>query len=171
MKYLLFVFTICISSGIIAQEDQPLENNRLNYDINYDEDEEIEDVIYEEAEEDYEVDQAFYIVEEMPVFPECIEVPREERESCTQEKMLNFIQQNIVYPDLAKENGFQGRVFVQFVINKEGEVEDVDVLKGIYKSLDDEAVRVVNSLPKFQPGKQRGKLVKVKYTVPIKFSL
>ena len=72
---------------------------------------------------------------------------------------------------IAQENGITGRVYLNFVVNKLGEIENVKVMRGVDPSLDKEAVRVINKMPKWKPGKQRGKAVKVSYTVPINFQL
>jgi len=85
--------------------------------------------------------------------------------------LLSFIGNNTKFPEVAKENGIQGRVFVGFVIDKEGKVTDVEILRGVDPALDKEAIRVVKSMPSWKPGKQRGKSVKVRYQVPINFKL
>jgi protein TonB len=137
--------------------------------------EEIEETIIEETEsdEDLEVieeeeettDEIFMVVEDMPRFEGCSD------ETCTQTKIMQFIARKTNYPPIAKENNITGRVFVSFVVDKTGSVTNVKILRGVDKYLDAEAVRVVKSLPKFRPGKQRGKPVKVQYNVPISFRL
>jgi protein TonB len=138
-------------------------------------DEEIEEVEIEdtESDEDLEVieeeeettDEIFMVVEDMPRFEGCSD------ETCTQTKIMQFIAKKTKYPPIAKENNITGRVFVSFVVDKSGKVTNVKILRGVDKYLDAEAVRVVSSLPKFKPGKQRGKPVKVQYNVPISFKL
>ena len=81
------------------------------------------------------------------------------------------MNKNLTYPDIAKENGIQGRVTLQFTVNTDGSVKDVKVLRGVDPSLDKEAVRVVSSSPKWSPGKQRDRAVKVTYTFPVIFQL
>ena len=81
------------------------------------------------------------------------------------------MQIKVRYPQIAKEYGIEGRVFVTFVIDKKGKVKDVEIIKGVDPNLDKEAKRVIESLPKFTPGKQRGKAVRVQFTVPISFKL
>ena len=81
------------------------------------------------------------------------------------------IAKSIKYPVIAQENGIQGRVVCTFVVNKDGSVVDAEVLRGVDPSLDKEALRVIGTMPKWKPGKQRGKPVRVKYTVPITFRL
>lgn len=82
-----------------------------------------------------------------------------------------YLQKNLRYPDAARENGIDGRVVVQYVINEDGSVSDVTLVKGIGGGCDEEAVRVVKTMPKWKPGKQNGKPVKVLFTLPIKFVL
>ena len=116
-----------------------------------------EDVIIEIIEEEEE--EAFMIVEQMPEFPG------------GELGLVKFIQNNVKYPALAKEYNITGRVYVSFVVDKSGQVTKVKLVRGVDKNLDAEALRVVKSLPKYKPGKQRGKAVRVMYTIPITFSL
>ncbi len=83
----------------------------------------------------------------------------------------DWVYSELVYPEIAKENGISGRVTLTFIINKDGSVSDVRILRGVDSSLDKEAIRVVSSSPKWKPGKQRGKPVKVRYDFPIIFQL
>jgi len=82
-----------------------------------------------------------------------------------------WVNQRLVYPEIAKENGVQGKVMLQFTVNADGTVSNVKVLRGVDPSLDKEAVRVVSSSPKWKPGKQRDRAVKVTYTFPVIFQL
>ena len=113
----------------------------------------------EVEEEEVEEQQIFQVVEEMPEFPggmaEC----------------MKFLGKNIKYPTISQENGVQGRVIVQFVVNRDGSIVDPVVVRGVDPYLDKEALRVIASMPKWKPGKQRGKEVRVKYTVPVTFRL
>ena len=86
-------------------------------------------------------------------------------------KLLEYIQKNLEYPEAARENEIQGRVFVGFIVEEDGSVSNVKILRGIGYGCDEEAIRLVNSLPKFKPGKQRGKPIRVYYTLPIVFKL
>ena len=104
-------------------------------------------------------DQVFVVVEQMPVFPGGEQALRE------------LIGKEIIYPEDALKAGTQGKVFVTFVVNKEGKVINPKIARGVNPSLDKEALRVVGILPKWIPGKQRGKNVDVEYTVPINFAL
>ena len=105
-------------------------------------------------------EEVFIIVEDMPQFMEG-----------DQNAFRKWIQQNLRYPEIAAENGISGRVFVQFAVNTKGKVVDARVIRGVDPALDKEALRVVNSSPKWQPGKQRGKPVKVQFTFPVVFVL
>lgn len=84
---------------------------------------------------------------------------------------IQFLQENIVYPQMARESGIQGTVYVTFVVERNGVVTDVRVLRGIGGGCDEEAVRVIKAMPKWNPGKQRGKPVRVQFNMPIKFTL
>ncbi len=88
-----------------------------------------------------------------------------------EQKMFEFLGNNLVYPKEAKEAGIEGQVFVEFYIEKDGSVTDGKVLKGIGYGCDEEALRVIGIMPKWQPGMQRGKAVRVRYTMPINFKL
>lgn len=110
-------------------------------------------------EEEESAQTIFTVVEEMPDFPG------------GQGELMKFIAKSIKYPVIAQENGIQGRVVCTFVVNKDGSVVDAEVLRGVDPSLDKEALRVIGTMPKWKPGKQRGKPVRVKYTVPITFRL
>lgn len=113
-----------------------------------------------EEEEDPEEQTIFEVVEQMPEFP-----------NGGMAGLMQFLSKNIKYPTIAQENGTQGRVTVQFVVNKDGSIVDAKVLRGVDPYLDKEALRVINSMPKWKPGMQRGKPVRVKYTVPVMFRL
>ena len=104
-------------------------------------------------------ESVFEVVEQMPEFPGGYK------------EMMKYIEQNMRYPEEAKKAGTQGRVVVQFLVNKNGAISDVSVLRSVDRLLDAEAVRLVRSMPKWKPGMQKGKAVTVKYTVPILFSL
>ncbi|MCQ2375550.1 MAG: energy transducer TonB [Salinivirgaceae bacterium] len=111
------------------------------------------------TEEVVEDEVPFITAEVMPEFPGGIVA------------LQKYIAQHVVFPEVAKQNGAQGKVYVSFVIGKTGEVEDVKILRGVDPALDKEAIRVVKSLPKWKPGSQRGKAVRVAYNVPISFKL
>ena len=87
------------------------------------------------------------------------------------QELLKYLQKNIQYPQDAKEKGIHGRVIVQFIVEKDGSIKDTKVVRGIDPSLDNEALRVINAMPKWEPGKHKGEAVSVKYTVPVSFKL
>lgn len=111
--------------------------------------------------------------ESVPVEDEIFEIVEENPEFLNggMVGLLQYLGKNINYPTIAIENGTEGRVTVQFIVNKDGSIVDVKVLRGIDPYLDKEAVRVISSMPKWKPGKQRGKAVRCKYTVPVMFKL
>ncbi len=117
------------------------------------------EVIAEPEPPKVEETKVFDVVEEMPQFPG------------GQAALLEYLAKNIKYPVVAEENGVQGRVIVTFVVERDGSITDVKVVKSVDPSLDKEATRVVKSMPKWQPGKQNGSAVRVKYTVPVQFRL
>jgi len=120
------------------------------------------DIVAYTANDDGEevAEEVFIIVEDMPTF-----------QGGDQNAFRTWIQQNLRYPEIAQENGISGKVYVQFAVNSKGEVVDVKVVRGVDPKLDKEAMRVVSSSPKWVPGKQRGKPVKVQFTFPIVFVL
>lgn len=134
-----------------AQEPQAEEKENTETQIAY-----IPPVTEEEPEDD---NQIYDKVEQMPGFPG------------GQSALMSFLSRNVKYPKVCQENGIQGRVIIQFVVNKDGNISDVSVYKGVNPYLDAEAIRVVKSMPKWTPGKQKGKYVNVKYTLPISFRL
>lgn len=106
-----------------------------------------------------ETAKVYDVVEEMPSFPG------------GPAKLFEYLSQNIHYPLVAEENGVQGRVVVTFVVERDGSITDVKVVKSVDPSLDKEAVRLIKSMPKWKPGKQNGSAVRVKYTTPVTFRL
>jgi TonB family protein len=112
----------------------------------------------------------FNLVEEIPLFDDCESVAIYQQEKCFKSNIAEHIRKNFTYPKEAYEKSIQGRVLIQFVINKEGDVENLNI-RGPYQGelLEAEAERIVRKLPKFKPGKHNGKTVKVKYGVPIAF--
>ena len=104
-----------------------------------------------------EQELGFFIVENMPEFP------------CGEVGLRKYIAENTIYPEEAKNKGLEGKVFIYFIVSKTGDVEDVKVAKGIDPLLDNEAIRVVQSMPKWKPATQRGKPVEVRFTVPVTF--
>ena len=143
----------------VVEDEKEVED----IDIQTEDDKDVEVVIAAPVEtpvEEEEEEVIFMVVETMPEFPG------------GQQALFKYLSENVKYPVIAQENGIQGRVICQFVVNKDGSIVDVEVVRsGGDASLDKEAVRVIKSMPKWKPGKQRGKAVRVKYTVPVSFRL
>ncbi len=113
-------------------------------------------IVVEEPEKEEEI---FQVVEDDPQFPGGMT------------ELMKFLQKNIKYPPVCQEQGIQGRVIVQFVVNTDGSIVDANVVKSVNPHLDKEALRVVGTMPKWQPGKQRGKAVRVRFTLPVNFRI
>ena len=146
----------------IVDDDMKIENELI---INTEDDKnlgvQIKDYVkgpVEEVIEDEEI--PFTIVEEKPSF-----------QGGDENTFTKWVASKLVYPEIAKENGVQGRVILQFLVGTDGSVSDVKVVRGVDASLDKEAARVVASSPKWKPGRQRNKPVKVRYTFPVIFQL
>ncbi|MDO8896234.1 MAG: TonB family protein [Bacteroidales bacterium] len=142
----------------VVDDDVEVEN----VDINVEVDQKVAIEVYVppvRQEEEVVETEIFTVVESMPEFPGGAG------------KMMEFIARNIKYPPMARESGIQGRVFVNFVVEPNGSVSNVKVLRGIGGGCDEEAIRVVESMPKWTPGRQRGKAVRVSFNLPVRFTL
>lgn len=139
----------------VVEDEADVEETEIEAETEADE--EIE--IIEEVVEEPVIEEVFTVVEKMPSFPG------------GEEKLYEFLGKNIKYPQMAKEANVSGRVFVQFVVEKDGSITDVNVVRGIGSGCDKEAERVVKQMPKWEPGEQRGKKVRVKYTLPVLYQL
>ncbi len=145
----------------IVNDDIKVEDNFASLEDNANLGVEIMDYVEEVKEETVEEEAIpFQLVEEKPSF-----------QGGDANTFSKWVQSKLVYPEIAKENGVQGRVTLQFTVEKDGSVTNVKVLRGVDSSLDKEAVRVVQSSPKWKPGKQRDRTVKVTYTFPVMFQL
>ncbi len=119
-----------------------------------------------------EPEEIFKVVEEMPTFPGCESISdKAERKKCVDKKLLEFIYGNIKYPAIARENGVEGMVVITFVVEKDGSITDARIARDIGAGCGQEALRVVNMMPKWNPGKQRGRPVRVQFNLPIRFKL
>lgn len=142
-----------------------------------DDESELEETILattEETGEDVEIKHIPVAVEEeLPVEDEIFEVVEDKPEFSDGGAvgLMRYLSTNIKYPTIPQENGVQGKVTVQFVVNKDGSIVDVKVLRGVDPYLDREALRVISSMPRWKPGKQRGVPVRCKFTVPVTFKL
>lgn len=119
----------------------------------------INTAVAHDAEKEENEEPIFFIVEEMPEFPG------------GELALRKFIAESLVYPVIAQENGIQGKVYVNFVVGKDGRVSNAVVIRSVDPALDKEALRVINSLPRWKPGLQRGEPVRVSFSVPISFVL
>ncbi|RLD82486.1 MAG: energy transducer TonB [Bacteroidetes bacterium] len=143
----------------IVEDDVEVEEDLL-IDAEADESTEIEEYIPIEVEEEVVSEAAiFTVVESMPEFKGGMA------------KLYTYLGNNIKYPVMAKESGIQGKVYVTFVVERDGSITDVRLLRGIGGGCDEEAIRVVAGMPSWKPGKQRGKPVRVQYNLPVRFTL
>jgi len=143
----------------VPDEEEIKEDLNLKFDVEVTEETKVEEVVVAPVEEKEDVDQIFSVVEEsaepkggMPAF-------------------YKYVGEKIKYPAQARRMGVEGRVFVEFVVNRDGSIVDVRSIKGIGAGCDEEAVRIVQSAPAWKPGKQRGKPVRQKMVIPIIFKL
>ncbi|WP_066631986.1 energy transducer TonB [Labilibacter marinus] len=161
---------LVVASDIIniVDDDVIIEEELEVFDSETDENQMVEfvDLMIPEQEEDEE-EPIFVIVEQMPIFrPDICNTSKEGNR-----ELMKYIAVAIRYPVIAAENGVEGKVYVTFVVSPIGAVTDVRIARGVNAALDKEAIRVIENLPNFAPGKQRGKAVRVQYSVPINFML
>jgi len=141
----------------IVDDEEEIDDELEIFDLEIDETSVVEFV--EMPEETAEEEQIFTVVEDMPQFPG------------GEAALFKYLGENMKYPAMAKDAGVSGVVFVTFVVGKSGQVSNVEILRGIGAGCDEEAIRVVQNMPKWSPGKQRGKEVTVQYNLPIRFTL
>jgi protein TonB len=144
----------------IVEDDVDLDDDVDLFDSEFSEDVSVQIIDFVDEEEEAEEEEIFVIVEDMPSF-----------QGGDINKFREFINKNLRYPEIAAENGIQGRVILSFVVEPNGRVSNVRILRGVDPALDKEAIRVVESSPKWQPGMQRGKPVRVSFNIPIIFVL
>ena len=124
-----------------------------------------------EVEEEFDdIDVPFAVIEDVPIFPGCESVAKSQRRACFQEQMNKHIRRNFRYPEIAQEMGIQGRVYVNFIIARDGSITNIR-MRGPDKNLENEAQRIISRLPQMTPGKQRGRAVRVPFSIPITFRL
>ena len=143
----------------IVEDDAEIEETTIASTEDQAEFVEITDDVPIVVEEPEQEEQIFQVVEERPQFPG------------GDAELMKYLQKNIKYPTICQEQGIQGRVIVQFVVNTDGSIVDPQVIKPVNPHLDKEALRVISTMPKWSPGKQRGKAVRVRFTVPVTFRL
>ncbi|WP_372645585.1 energy transducer TonB [Ancylomarina sp.] len=143
---------------ILVDDNEDIEEELVIEEAFVDMDKDVKIQVNEDIEENDEP-EIFIIVEEMPKFPG------------GDAELMNWINKSVKYPVIAQENGITGRVHMNFVINESGGIENIVVVRGVDPALDKEAIRVIKKMPKWKPGKQRGKAVKVSFSLPINFQL
>ena len=151
----------------VVEDEEEIEETIIE-STETDQEEIVEEV--EVVEEEIDMDVPFAIIEDVPLFPGCERVPKSERRSCFQTQIQKHIAKNFRYPEIAQEMGIQGRVFVQFTIGKDGYISGIRT-RGPDKNLEKEANRIISRLPRMTPGKQRGRPVRVPFSIPITFKL
>lgn len=143
-----------------VEDDVEIEDLDISLDVFIDEDDAIEVIVYDDPEDEEDADHIWEgIIEEQPA-------PVGGMSAFKQ-----FLKKNLKYPNQARRMGIEGKVFVQFIVDRDGSLNDIKVLKGIGVGCDEEAVRVLKKHPKWSPGKQRGRPVKVRIVIPIFFKL
>ena len=153
---------------VVEDEEEVEETVIESTETNEDEIIEVEEVEIEEEFDD--VDVPFAVIEDVPIFPGCEKVKKSERRNCFQDRMNKHIRKNFRYPEIAQEMGIQGRVYVNFIISKDGSITNIR-MRGPDKNLEKEAERIIAKLPTMIPGKQRGRAVRVPFSIPITFRL
>ena len=151
----------------VVEDEEEIEETVIE-STETDQEEIVEVEVLEEEFED--VDGPFAIIEDVPIYPGCENVPKSKRRDCFQEQINKHIRRNFRYPEIAQEMGIQGRVFVSFIISKDGTISNIRK-RGPDKNLEREAERIISKLPKMTPGKQRGRAVRVPFSIPITFRL
>ena len=153
---------------IVEDEEEVEETIIESTETDRDEIIEVEDVVIEEEEEI--IDVPFAVIEDVPVFPGCENVEKDQLRNCFQEQMDKHIRRNFRYPEIAQEMGIKGRVFVNFIISEDGSITNIR-MRGPDKNLEGEAKPIISLLPNMTPGKQRGRPVRVPFSIPIVFRL
>ena len=153
---------------VVEDEEEVEETVIESTETNEDEIIEVEEVEIEEEIDD--VDVPFAVIEDVPIFPGCEKVKKSEQRACFQEQINKHIRNNFRYPEIAQEMGIQGRVYVNFIISKDGSITNIR-MRGPDKNLEKEAERIISKLPKMTSRKQRGRAVRVPFSIPIVFRL
>ena len=151
----------------IVEDEEEVEETVIE-STESDEEMVIEDIVVEDDFDD--IDVPFAVIEDVPIFPGCESVAKSQRRACFQEQMNKHIRKNFRYPEIAQEMGIQGRVYVNFIISKDGTITNIR-MRGPDKNLENEAARIIGRLPQMTPGRQRGRAVRVPFSIPITFRL
>jgi protein TonB len=158
--------------------DQDFEDDNIDYEP-YERSDDGDDkpkLIEEEPDIEIEDELPFTVVENMPTFPGCADLPTEgERKKCSDNKLLKYVYQNLKYPTIARENGIEGLVVARFIVGKDGKIQNIEIVKGIGGGCGEELERVLNSMndmpQNWKAGEQRGRKVPVRFNIPIRFKL
>ena len=153
---------------VVEDEEEVEETIIESTETDQDDIVEVEEIEVEEFDDD--IDVPFAVIEDVPVYPGCERVSKSKRRECFQERINQHIKKNFRYPEIAQEMGIQGRVYVSFVISTDGSIINVRS-RGPDKNLESEAERIIGRLPRMIPGKQRGRAVRVPFSIPITFRL
>lgn len=143
----------------VPDEEEIEQEIEVDLDVEITEETAIEEIIVSDEPEEEVADEIFTIVEEQPT------------PNGGMSAFYDFVRKNLKYPSQARRMGIEGKVFVQFVVDKDGTITDVQAIKGIGAGCDEEAIRVLKNHPKWKPGKQRGRAVRVRMVIPITFKL
>lgn len=157
---------ITIVEDVAEVEETVIKSTEITMEDVIEEQVEVEEVEVEEVEEDVSV--PFAVVEKVPVYPGCTGRTNDELKACFQKKVIQHVNKHYEFPELALEMGIHGKVFVMFSIDQKGIVSGIRT-RGPDKVLEQEAERIISLLPKMTPAKQRGKPVRVPYSIPIHF--
>ena len=157
---------ITIVEDVAEVEETVIKSTEITMEDVIEEQVEVEEVEVEEVEEDVSV--PFAVVEKVPVYPGCTGRTNDELKACFQKKVIQHVNKHYEFPELALEMGIHGKVFVMFSIDQQGNVSGIRT-RGPDKVLEQEAERIISLLPKMTPAKQRGKAVRVPYSIPIHF--
>ncbi len=150
----------------VVEDIVELEEELIMETVEVDQDDEVEVVDFGGEETDEVLN--FAVVENKPVFPGCEnEKTEQDRADCFQRMMQKHVAKNFKFPEISKKMGSQGIIVVNFVVNKDGSISEAKVVRGVDESLDEEALRVINKLPNFEPAKQRGRPVRMAFNMPI----
>ncbi len=152
----------------VVEDEEEVEETVIESTETSQEEEVMEVEEVEVMDDDIDVDVPFAVIEDVPVFPGC--EGASDKRKCFNESMQKHIRKNFRYPEIAQEMGVQGRVSVMFTIQKDGSIGNVR-MRGPDKNLEKEAARIIGKLPKMTPGKQRGRAVRVPFSIPITFKL
>ena len=155
MKRTALLFALGLLASVLVNAQVIVDHDHLDVAVISGEDDWVEILEVTEPDEN----SIFQVVETQPEFPGGIA------------ELMKYLQKNMRYPKVCKEQGLQGRVIVQFVVNTDSTISDVNVIKPVNPHFDKEALRVVKAMPKWKPGPQRGKPVRVRFTLPVTFRL